>query len=80
MGKPAQVRVADLPGPVQDSLRMQGRVSLRLLEGGLVELEQQEGGGASPATRRSRLGRMAGSVTFLGDVIEPIDVPWGADP
>lgn len=32
-----------------------------------------------PAGTRGRLGRMAGSVQFLGDVIAPIDVPWGDD-
>lgn len=26
--------------------------------------------------RRTRLGLMAGSVTFLGDVVEPLDIPW----
>ena len=25
---------------------------------------------------RSRLGLMAGSVTFLGDVVEPLDISW----
>jgi len=30
-----------------------------------------------PAGGPSRLGRMAGSVTFLGDVVQPLDEPWG---
>lgn len=28
-------------------------------------------------SRKTRLGLMAGSVTFLGDVVEPLDLPWG---
>ncbi len=32
-----------------------------------------------PPAGRSRLGRMAGSVRFTGDIVEPIDVAWGED-
>ena len=57
------------------------------LEEVLTEVEQgqvvtiQRGGKViaeiRPATNHTRLGRMAGTVTFLSDVIEPLDEPWG---
>ncbi|HEU4629845.1 MAG TPA: type II toxin-antitoxin system prevent-host-death family antitoxin [Gemmatimonadaceae bacterium] len=31
-----------------------------------------------PAEKRSIIGRMAGTVTILGDIIEPLDVEWEA--
>lgn len=72
MAKPARVLVADLPRPLQDTLRIEGRVSLRLLGGGLAELEPQDG---PPLVRVRRdpsalFGRIRAREALTDDLIE----------
>ena len=72
MGRPltlAEVQ-ADLEGLVDNAARGE---TIPITQKGQIVAEIR------PAVARGKLGRMAGTVSFFGDVVQPIDEPWSRD-